>query len=86
MRKWQKEYFKTRSPQALSNSKRWEREVDRLLSEYGEQSLFAADAEDIEALFDAWQEEWEQAGRPPLTWATIDYMVFKAYEMGGAGK
>ena len=40
MRKWQKEYFRTRSPQALSNSKRWEREVDKILEEMDAPGLF----------------------------------------------
>lgn len=33
MRKWQKEYFKTRSKTALSESKRLEKQVDEALSE-----------------------------------------------------
>lgn len=86
MRKWQKEYFKTRSPQALSNSKKWEREVDKILAEYGEQTLFASEGGDIDALLEAWQTEWGETGRPPITWATVDYMVFKAYEIGRRGK
>ena len=40
MRKWQKEYFKSRSPQALSNSKRWEREVDKILEDMDSPGLF----------------------------------------------
>ncbi|WP_161598183.1 hypothetical protein [Maribacter flavus] len=31
MRKWQKEYFKTRDKEALKNSKYWEKRVDHLL-------------------------------------------------------
>lgn len=86
MRKWQKEYFATKSPQALNNSRRWEREVDKILASFGEQTLFTDGAENIEDLFDSWQEEWNENGCPPITWATIDYMVFKAYEMGRDGK
>lgn len=44
MRKWQKEYFKTRSPQALSNSKRWEREVDKILAAMEDPGLFGVEA------------------------------------------
>jgi hypothetical protein len=33
MRLWQKTYFKTRHPEALKESKAWEKEVDRQLDE-----------------------------------------------------
>ena len=82
MRKWQKEYFKTKTKEALNQSKKYEREVDKLLAEYGEQSLFTEDERDIDTLFEAWQDEWEEVGCPPLTWATVDYMVHKAFKMG----
>jgi len=35
MRHYQKEYFKTRSADALKNAKFWERHVDQGLQEYG---------------------------------------------------
>ena len=40
MRFWQKMYFKTKSPSALQDSKRWENEVDRLLLEGDQPGLF----------------------------------------------
>lgn len=48
MRKWQKEYFRTRAPQAMTNSKRWEREVDKILDEMGQPALFAGGEIELE--------------------------------------
>lgn len=40
MRKWQKEYFRTRNPQALNEARRLEKKVDRMLEELDNPGLF----------------------------------------------
>jgi uncharacterized Fe-S cluster-containing protein len=40
MRKWQKEYFKHRTDQALQESKKLEKEVDKFLKERNQYNLF----------------------------------------------
>lgn len=40
MRKWQKEYFRTKSPIALNESKRLEKVVDKILEEMDNPGLF----------------------------------------------
>ena len=40
MRRWQKEFFRTRSPQALSESRRLEKKVDKMLEDMEQPGLF----------------------------------------------
>ena len=47
MRKWQKEYFKTRSPLAFNEAKKMEKLVDQLLEEMETPSLFQKDDPNI---------------------------------------
>ena len=40
MRKWQKEYFRTRQPRVMEEAKVWEKKVDALLDRIDNPGLF----------------------------------------------
>ena len=40
MRRWQKEYFSTKAPWALTESRKWEKIVDKILEEIDTPGLF----------------------------------------------